>query len=143
MVDFLWAGTPIVCTKGDVIAELVETQGLGFAVPERDEDALVAALGALLDDAGLRARCTANLARLRAAMTWEETLAPLIEFCRGDGSVARGKWYRAPDVASRTARYLYARVLEKVKSRVELRRTNGALPDDLHTSLLPEPGLSR
>ena len=120
MIDFLWAGTPVVCTRGDVIAEMVEQRGLGLTVPERDEDALADALARLLDDPDLRARCRANLAMVREEMSWERTLAPLVEFCRNPQPIARGKWFRAPDLASRTARYLHARVLEQVKSRLEI-----------------------
>ncbi|MGH2583822.1 MAG: glycosyltransferase family 4 protein, partial [Dehalococcoidia bacterium] len=128
LIDFLWAGTPVVCTRGDVIAEMVESHGLGIAVPERDEDALTNALARLLDDAAFRDRCRANLAALRKELSWEETLAPLVEFCRNPRPVARGKWYRAPDIAGRTARYLHARFLEKAKSWVEMRGPNPPTP---------------
>ena len=120
VVDFLWAGLPTVVTRGDVIAEMIDDRGLGFAVPERDDGALADALARLLDDPHLRARCRANIAAVREELTWERTLAPLVEFCRNPRPIARGKWYRAPDIASRTARYLHARVLEQVKSRTEL-----------------------
>ena len=149
LIDFLWAGTPVVCTRGDVVAEMVEQRGLGLTVPERDEDALADALARLLDDPDLRARCRTNLAAVREEMSWEQTLAPLVEFCRNPQPVARGKWFRAPDLASRTARYLHARVLEQVKSRLELsgrpnpehlpHKDRGASPMDLPVSRRPFP----
>ncbi|MGE3599020.1 MAG: glycosyltransferase, partial [Dehalococcoidia bacterium] len=128
LIDFLWAGTPVVCTRGDVIAEMVESRGLGFAVPQEDEDALTDALARLLDDADLRARCRANLAAIREELSWERALTPLVEFCRDPRPVARGKFFRTPDIASRTARYMHARVLEQVKSRWELLLPNPPAP---------------
>jgi glycosyltransferase involved in cell wall biosynthesis len=123
LVDFLWAGTPVVCTRGDVIAELVEERGLGLTVPEQDVDALTTALARLLDDAAFRERCRANLRAVREELTWERTLAPLVEFCRQPAPIARGKWYRAPEVAARTTRYALARVQEQMQARRDQRHS--------------------
>ena len=41
VLDLLWAELPIICTEGDVLAELVASRPLGIAVAERDEVALV------------------------------------------------------------------------------------------------------
>jgi glycosyltransferase involved in cell wall biosynthesis len=117
MVDFLWAETPLVCTRGDVIAEMVERRGLGIVVPEQDVDALEAALNRLLEEREFYAACKRNLGAVKAEMTWERTLAPLVEFCRRDVSIARGKWWRAPDLAGRTARYVAARAVERIQAR--------------------------
>lgn len=122
MIDFLWAETPLVCTRGDVIAEMVQRRGLGVAVPERDVDALEAALTRLLEDRTFYRACKQNLSAIKDELRWERTLAPLVEFCRrdaaGDGSgasIARGKWWRAADLASRTAGYLAARAVERLR----------------------------
>lgn len=119
LVDFLWAAVPIVCTHGDVIAALVEERGLGLVVPEQDEVALAAALARLLDDDAFREQCRANIIALRDRLTWEQTLAPLVEFCRRPDSIARGKRSRSPEIAGRTARYLQARILEQLTTRAE------------------------
>lgn len=119
LIDFLWAGTPIICTKGDVIAEMVERGGLGITVPERDVDAMEAAVERLVTDGAFAARCRQNIAALRPELEWERTLQPLVEFCRQDAvtggraSIARGKWWRTPDLMSRTARYAAARTWER------------------------------
>lgn len=120
LVDFLWAETPVVCTRGDVIAELVERRELGIAVPERDVDAMTAALLRLIEDRAFYDRCKGNLRALKPELAWERQLSPLIAFCRRDAAskgrgaaIARGKWWRAPDLLSRTARYALARAVEK------------------------------
>jgi glycosyltransferase involved in cell wall biosynthesis len=120
LVDFLWAETPVVCTRGDVIAELVERRELGVAVPERDVDAMTTALWRLIEDRAFYERCKDNLRALKPELAWERQLSPLIAFCRRDAAskgrgaaIARGKWWRAPDLLSRTARYALARAVEK------------------------------
>ena len=58
LLDCLWAGLPIVCTRGDELAERIAREGLGEAVPPADPAALAAALARVLDRGprGLRGR---------------------------------------------------------------------------------------
>ena len=49
LLDCLWAGLPIVCTRGDELAERIARDGLGEAVPPSDPAALARALGSVLD----------------------------------------------------------------------------------------------
>lgn len=90
IMDYLWASLPTVATAGDALADLIEARELGRTVPPGDVDALVAALGELLDDDGLRARMGANAAAAAADLTWPKVLAPLVGFCRAPR--------RAPDL---------------------------------------------
>ncbi|MBW0009483.1 MAG: glycosyltransferase, partial [Pseudonocardiales bacterium] len=48
VLDYLWAGLPIVTTSGDAFAELVGTEELGVVVPAGDPAALAAALARVL-----------------------------------------------------------------------------------------------
>jgi hypothetical protein len=82
MLDYLWAGLPIVATGGDAFGELIESVHLGLTVPEQDVQALVTALERGLYDDDFIAECRQNVATLRTTFTWEKTLAPLMEFCR-------------------------------------------------------------
>ena len=54
ILDYLWAGLPIVTTDGDSFADLIARTPLGLTVPPEDVDALEAALYRLLDDDELR-----------------------------------------------------------------------------------------
>ena len=58
ILDYFWAGLPVVCTGGDVLAELVAADDLGIVVDPGDVDGLAAALDALAgaDDAEREAR---------------------------------------------------------------------------------------
>jgi len=82
VLDYLWAGLPIVTTDGDSFADLVRREGLGVVVPSEDPVALADALERVLYDAEFAAACTERIAVVRERFTWENVLAPLVEFCR-------------------------------------------------------------
>ncbi len=78
VLDYLWAGLPVVTSGGDSIAELVDRLGLGRTVPPGDVDAYAAACAELLDDtASVAERVRAATPRLR----WSEAAAPLVGYC--------------------------------------------------------------
>ncbi len=82
ILDYLWASLPVVATRGDSLAEVIDHRGLGITVPPGDVDALVEALSTMLGDDARRAECSANAAALAPELVWSRALAPLVEFCR-------------------------------------------------------------
>ena len=82
MLDYLWAGLPIVATEGDSFSRLIESHQLGVTVPEQDVDALADALERALFDEEFRAAAKANVAEVREQFRWHNVLAPLVAFCR-------------------------------------------------------------
>ncbi|KAA2261004.1 glycosyltransferase [Solihabitans fulvus] len=82
VLDYLWAGLPIVTTDGDSFADLVRTEGLGVVVPAEDPAALADALERVLYDVEFAQACQDRIAVVRERFTWETVLAPLTEFCR-------------------------------------------------------------
>jgi GT2 family glycosyltransferase/glycosyltransferase involved in cell wall biosynthesis len=82
VLDYLWAGLPIVTTDGDALADLVRTEWLGVVVPPEDPAALAEALRIALYDAEFAAAARERIAAVRERFTWEAVLAPLISFCR-------------------------------------------------------------
>ncbi|MFN2496957.1 MAG: glycosyltransferase, partial [Pseudonocardiaceae bacterium] len=82
MLDYLWAGLPIVTTDGDAFAELVRAEQLGVVVPAQDPAALAGALARVLYDDAFAADCRDRIAAVAQRYTWEAALAPLVEFCR-------------------------------------------------------------
>jgi glycosyltransferase involved in cell wall biosynthesis len=77
ILDYLWAGLPMVVTEGDTFADLVRAEGLGVVVPAGDVQALVAALEKVLFDDAFRAAAAARVAEVRERFLWEGTLEPL------------------------------------------------------------------
>ncbi len=80
ILDYLWAGLPMVVTEGDGFADLVAAEKLGVVVPARDPAALAAALVRVLYDEPFIERVRKNVARVRKRFTWERVLAPVTKF---------------------------------------------------------------
>lgn len=122
MLDYLWAGLPMISTDGDHFADVIRSAGLGVVVPPADDEALAAAIRALvLDDERRRAAAAASAA-LAALSTWDRVSRPLVEFCRSP-RVAPDRARRlghlraslgAPAVADR--RSVVRRILGRVRS---------------------------
>ncbi|SDZ41364.1 glycosyltransferase [Herbiconiux ginsengi] len=99
ILDYLWAGLPIISTAGDSFADLVAERGLGAVVPERDVSALVEALDSVLFDEELAESSRAAVRETAQEFTWRASLAPLIEFCRHPAKAAD----RTPEAATQTS----------------------------------------
>jgi glycosyltransferase involved in cell wall biosynthesis len=79
ILDYLWAGLPMVVTDGDGFADLVRDEQLGVVVPGNDVDALAAAITQVLDPARA-AVYRENVARVRDGFAWPTVLEPLRAF---------------------------------------------------------------
>jgi len=78
ILDYLWAGLPMVVTEADGFAELVEAEQLGIVVPANDVDALADALTRVLSDSPEVEQWRANVARVRERFVWSAVLQPLL-----------------------------------------------------------------
>jgi glycosyltransferase involved in cell wall biosynthesis len=81
VLDYLWAGLPMVLTSGDSMAELAERRGLGATVEPGDVDGFARACGELLDDPGRRAQTAERVREAAASFRWERAAAPLVRYC--------------------------------------------------------------
>jgi glycosyltransferase involved in cell wall biosynthesis len=81
VLDYIWAGLPIVATEGDSFAEWIERTGTGRVVRYQDREGIVDAVATLLGDPDQHARATDRIRAERPAFTWERALRPLIEYC--------------------------------------------------------------
>jgi GT2 family glycosyltransferase/glycosyltransferase involved in cell wall biosynthesis len=92
ILDYLWAGLPVVATGGDSFADVIEERGIGLTVPAEDVEALEAALFTILSDPARAAACRRAAEALADESRWASALAPLVDFCRDPR--------RAPDLVS-------------------------------------------
>jgi glycosyltransferase involved in cell wall biosynthesis len=125
VLDLLWAELPIICTQGDVLAELVASRPLGIAIAERDEDALVNAIRRLADDKAFVEECKGNLKQAKEEYRWERTLEPLVDYCRRSTGVPRGRAQRALPLAlglAALAESMFLRALYMRLGRLRLLR---------------------
>jgi glycosyltransferase involved in cell wall biosynthesis len=141
ILDYLWAGLPIVATRGDYFGDLVDSDGLGVAVDAGDVEAIAQGLERCLYDPEFAGSCRIAVEKVRPRFEWVETLRPLVEFCRAphrayDADVADGgAVVRAPrfvgvrkdlalareHLADGGVRTLSRRVLSRVRHTVKRR----------------------
>ena len=94
ILDYLWAGLPMVVTEGDHFAQLIRDEHLGIAVPAGDVNALADALDKVLYDEAFAADARRNIERVRGSYAWDTVLEPLVSFvaqsryARDNGSYA-------------------------------------------------------
>ncbi|HEX7354546.1 MAG TPA: glycosyltransferase [Mycobacteriales bacterium] len=108
ILDYLWAGLPVVATDGDVLAGVLTGAGAGVVVPPEDAAALATTLLGLLQDADRRRAMAAASRELGRGYAWPQALAPLLEFCRAPR--------RAPDLTDAVTRRLIDRASETVRA---------------------------
>ena len=101
VLDYVWAQLPVVCTQGDVIAELVDREGLGITVPERDDAALATALERMLNDTAFVAECRKRLQVIAPRFVWDEVAKPLVRFCESPRVAADRRWGGMQDLRHR------------------------------------------
>jgi len=80
LLDCIWCGLPILCSRGGHLSEVVEENGLGRVVGCGDVGEVVDALGQLLDEPDLKARLRRDFARAAEELTWSRAVEPLVEF---------------------------------------------------------------
>lgn len=77
VLDYLWAGLPTVMTRGDVLSQIVEDEGLGVAVPPGDIDAVADGIRRMVTSPPSRDAVQKAAQRFR----WDRVAAPLLEYC--------------------------------------------------------------
>ena len=123
MLDYLWAGLPIICTEGDEFATTVEREGLGRVVLERDRVGLANAIRELLADPDELARCRAAVALTAERFRWDRALAPLVAYCADPWRAADSAGPQRP--VGRLA-FLGSRLDDRLSHLREYVRVNGA-----------------
>jgi len=81
ILDYLWAGLPVMCTSGDSLADEVERSDLGATLAPGDVDGWAEALEGLLSDPERRAACGERAAAAARSLTWDRVAEPLAAFC--------------------------------------------------------------
>lgn len=79
ILDYVWAGLPILCSDGDSFADLVRERGLGEVVTPGDPQAIAEAVERLRHRYDER---RSAVRRVAGEFTWERVAQPLRDFCR-------------------------------------------------------------
>ena len=97
ILDYLWAGLPVILTSGCPLADLVEEYGAGLVIPPEDINACARAIEKLVFNEDFAKECRRAVKKLRSRLDWSKTLGSLLEYCQkphkapDHGSVS---WYR-------------------------------------------------
>ncbi len=81
LLDYLWAGLPILATEGDVLGEQLAAQGLAHLVAPGDVEGVAGAILSLLQQP---LSPEARQSRIREAAkrySWDKIIQPLADFC--------------------------------------------------------------
>lgn len=81
ILDYIWCELPMILTKGDYMAELVENQKLGRCHSERNIEELADLIIDTLDDEEQYKKYKSNIKNIKNDFKWEEVVKPLEEFC--------------------------------------------------------------
>jgi len=81
LLDYVWAGLPIVATAGDSLGDQLGAEGLAITVNPGDVRATADAILAILSDPDYRSSRKERFAALAQSLTWEQVTEPLLRFC--------------------------------------------------------------
>jgi glycosyltransferase involved in cell wall biosynthesis len=80
VLDYIWAGLPVVATRGDATSELIARYEAGIVVDYEDVDGVHEAILQLLETP--RESFGGRFEKARRELTWERAAQSLVEFCR-------------------------------------------------------------
>ena len=80
VLDYLWAGLPILATGGDSMGDLVAREGLGLTCGYESTEDWERAIMAFASQEALRTECQRRIKEIRPQFTWEQAVAPLVHY---------------------------------------------------------------
>jgi GT2 family glycosyltransferase/glycosyltransferase involved in cell wall biosynthesis len=81
VLDYFWAELPVIVTRGDALAALVEERSLGLTVEPGDVEGFASAIVRMFEDDELARECKLNVSKLRPELSWGQIMRPLDAFC--------------------------------------------------------------
>lgn len=84
--SYIWAQLPIIATRGDSMADLIEKRKLGSVVDYVDSKQIAEAIKAMIEDKKFYQECRENLISVREEFVWENLIGPV------EHLIAKNKW---------------------------------------------------
>ncbi len=81
ILDYFWAGMPVICTEGDTLADTIESEGLGIVTKPEDVASVAEAIERLVGDRERRADYARRVKTVAARFTWHRAAEPLVQYC--------------------------------------------------------------
>jgi glycosyltransferase involved in cell wall biosynthesis len=108
LLDYFWCGLPILTTEGDQLAEIIDGQGAGMALPYQDEAAWARAIEECLKNP-TRLKLMSEKARaISQRFYWKDNAEPLRQFLRAPYHLPAHEKVTMPSLFER-ARAVYRR----------------------------------
>jgi tRNA (mo5U34)-methyltransferase len=79
VLDYIWAGVPMVVSQGDATSDIVKEYGMGLVVGCGSVGGVTEAITELLE--GLSGTSAGSFVQAQTALTWERVAQPLLAFC--------------------------------------------------------------
>ncbi len=108
ILDYLWAGLPVLSTGGDPLSEAIDKAEAGVALPYKDVGAWEQAIVRICLDNDLKNKYRQNSLRLSEQFTWDKTSRALIDYCRSPHHLPAHVKITMPSLLER-AQSVYAR----------------------------------
>lgn len=77
MLDYLWAGLPIIATEGDSFAELIEVENLGVITHYSNTKSIEDAIVKLAQDKSFYDQAKNNIGKIKRNFYWQECVRPI------------------------------------------------------------------
>lgn len=120
--DYFWAELPIICTKGDIIADLVEHEPLGITVEAKSVNQLAEAILELYQNKDFYEKCKKNIGKVNKQYTWDKVTKPLKNYCRGPWKTKKKNIFSFCGTALKIASTVLFnfRVLQRIISKAKI-----------------------
>ena len=83
ITDCLWGRLPVICTRGDSVAEIIEKEGLGATVEEKNPKELADKIIEFLTNKQELKRISKRVDKfIREKMNWDVVIGPIDKFCK-------------------------------------------------------------
>lgn len=92
ILDYIWADTPFIITKGDYFAYLADDKKIGLTVEEKKPEELAEKILMLKEDKALYENCKSNILTIKESFYWENNMQGLIQYCTNP-YYTRGKMF--------------------------------------------------
>lgn len=116
LLDYLWAGLPMVCTVGDVLGESLAAQGVASLVAPGDVEGLAHTILSLLALPDLRVQKAALFKVLAEQYRWDTVVQPLVDFCAAPYCAADRSYVKQQEAMGARPKSWWNKVRQAVRS---------------------------
>lgn len=108
LLDYFWAGLPVITTKGDQLADLIELKKAGYSVGYGDTEAWCQAISMLVKEQERKEQMKMAARQIAQELAWQKVCEPIAAFLRAPYHLPAHRPVRMPGLLER-AHAVYAR----------------------------------